>query len=97
MGKNPLRNQTYRKTAEEETFRVLHLLRTEKESIETGEGGEEWLEEGKGADGWWGGAGIVGFPWKHGCKLCSESRYVYISLSIRIKGRSHRMKTKART
>ena len=52
LGKNPLRNQTYRKTVEEEIFRVFHLLRAEKESIETG-------EQAKGADKWWkcGGGG----------------------------------------
>ena len=54
MGKDSSRNQTYRKTVEEEIFRVFDLLRTEKESIETGERwGEVWGGEGRGPrDGW---------------------------------------------
>ena len=74
-------------------------------------GGGEMVEgrAGQGADGRWGegiaggrgmvgvGAERVGFPRKHGCKLCSESRDVYVFLSSRTKVRSQRMKTKAKT
>ena len=87
VDRNPLKNETLRKKVKEGVFSVFfffYLLRTERESIETG--GGRMMERGR-----------VGFPRKHGCKLCSESRDVYVSLSTPIKGRSHRMKTKAKT